>query len=213
MENAMALTNMSWPASLSDAAALEGIFGDEEAADDRREEAGGDEGQALLDEAADRFAIDAQQLSLEEEARPARNERQHDEHEEIIAGKSGSDGYNLVGDRREAFDQDHPGAPFGVGLAKRLDALAVAVERDQPLTERVVKQRADGIAEDAAEHRGDSADERIEPRLRRVGERHGDEDDVRRNGEERALGKGHRGKRRQRVLALGKLDHLVVKAP
>src|SRR5512145_2379866 len=98
MENAIALTSMSWPASLSADAASEGIFGDEEAADDRREEACGDEGQALLDEPADRLAVDAQQLRLEEEARAAGDERQHDEHEEIIAGEAGGDGDDLVRD-------------------------------------------------------------------------------------------------------------------
>src|SRR5262245_48193410 len=199
MENAMALTSISWPASLSEAASLEGIFGNEEAADDRREEAGGDKSQALLDEAADRLAVDAQQFSLEEEARAAGDERQYDEHEKVVAGKSGGNGYDLERDWGQALDQYDPGPPFGIGLAKRLDALAIAVERDQPLSERVVEQRADGVAEHAAEYRGDGADERIEPRLLLIGKRHWDEDDIRRNGEERAFGEGHAGERRQRV--------------
>src|SRR5688572_15789466 len=183
MENAMALTSISWPASLSAEAASERIFGNEEAADDRREEACGDEGQTLLDEPADRLSVDAQQLRLEEEARAAGDERQNHEHEEIIAGKARSDGHDLERDRRQALDQDHPRAPFGIGLAEGLDALAIAVERDQPLAERVVEQRADGIAENAAKHRGDSADERVQPRLLRIGERHRDENHVRRNRE------------------------------
>src|SRR4029079_17419451 len=138
MENAMALTSMSLPASVSDDAASERIFGDEEAADDRREEACGDEGQTLLDEPADRLAVDAQQLRLEEEASAARDERQNHEHEKVVAGEARSDGHDLERDGRKALDQDHPRAPFGIGLAEGLDALPIAVERDQPLAQRVV---------------------------------------------------------------------------
>ena len=167
----------------------------------------------LLDEIADRLAVDAQQLRLEEEARAARDEGQHHEHEKVVAGEAGGDGHDLERDWREPLDQDHPRAPFGIGLAERLDALAIAVERDQPLAERVVEERADGVAENAAKHRGDGADERIEPRLLRVGERHRHEDHVRRNRKERAFGEGHGGEHRQRVLTLGKLDNLVVEAP
>ena len=43
---------------LPDASISEGIFGDEEAADHRGKETGGDQRQPLLDEAADRLAID-----------------------------------------------------------------------------------------------------------------------------------------------------------
>ena len=213
MENAIALTSINLPASVSDDAALESIFGDEEAADDRREEAGGDESQTLLDETADRLAVDAQEFGLEEEARAARDEGQHHEHEKVVAGEARSDGHDLERDRREPLDQDHPGAPLGIGLAERFDPLAIAVERDQPLAERVVEERADGVAENAAEHRGDGTDKGIEPCLLRIGERHGDENHVRRNRKERALGKGYCGQHRQRVLTLGKLDNLVVEAP
>src|SRR5688500_15930272 len=91
--------------------ASEGIFGDEEPADNGGKEAGGDQGQPLLDEAADRLAIDAQQLSLEEEARAPRDNRQRHEHEEIIAGEARGYGHDLVGNRRHALDQDDPRAP------------------------------------------------------------------------------------------------------
>ena len=53
---------------LPDASISEGIFGDDEAADDHGKEAGRDQSQPLLDEVADRLAIDAQQLGLDEEA-------------------------------------------------------------------------------------------------------------------------------------------------
>ena len=55
---------------LADASISEGIFGDEEAADHHGKETGRDQSQPLLDEAADRLAIMAQQLGLDEEARP-----------------------------------------------------------------------------------------------------------------------------------------------
>src|SRR6476659_8092364 len=186
IEKAMAQTSINWPASLSDDAALEGIFGDEEAAHHRGDKASGDEGQPLLDEAADRLAIDAQQLGLEEEARAAGDERQHDKHEKVVAGEARGDSHDLERDWGEPLDQDHPGAPFGIGLAEGVDSLAVAIDLYQPMAARVVEQRADGVAENAAKHRGDGADERIEPRFLRIGERHGHEHDVRRNREERA---------------------------
>src|SRR5581483_6314308 len=104
----------------------EGIFGDQEPADDSGEEAGGDERQPLLDERADRLAEMAQQFRLEKEARAARDERQHDEHEEVIAGETRGDGDDLVGDRRHALDEDDPRPPFGISRAEGLDALAIA---------------------------------------------------------------------------------------
>jgi hypothetical protein len=100
-----------------------------------------------------------------------------------------------------------------VGGAERFEILAIAIDLDEPLAERVVEERSDGVAENAAKHRSDGADERIEPCLRRIGKRHWHEDDVGRNGEERAFGKGHGRERRQRIAPLGKRDHFVVKAP
>ena len=91
-----------------------------------------------------------------------------EEGEEVVAGKTGGNGHDLIGDRRHALDQDDPGAPFRVSGAERRDPLAIAIGRDQPMADGVVEQRADGIAHEAAEHRGDCADERIEPRFLRL---------------------------------------------
>ena len=68
---------------LPDASISERISGDEEAADDRGKEAGGDKGQPLLDEAADWLAEMAQQLRFEKEARAAGDDRQHDEQRKL----------------------------------------------------------------------------------------------------------------------------------
>ena len=172
---------------------------------------GRDQGQPLLDEVADRLTIDAQQLGLEEEARAAGDDRQQHEHEEVVAGEARGDGDDLEGDRGQALDQDDPGAPFGVGRAEGFDPFAIAIGRDQPMADRVVEERADGIAEHAAKHRGDGADQRIKPRLFRLGERHGHENHIGRHGKKRAFGEGDRGQRGKRVAALGKGDDLVVK--
>src|SRR5690349_18783144 len=108
--NTIALARITWRGGLAriglpDASISERIFGDEEAADDRGEEAGGDERQPLLDEAADWLAEVAEQLGLEKEARPAGDDRQHHEHEEVVAGEARGDSDDLVGDRRHALDQ------------------------------------------------------------------------------------------------------------
>src|ERR1700674_2761014 len=86
----------------------ERIFGDKEAADQHGEEAGGDERQALLDEIADRLAIVAEQLGLEEEAGATGDDGKHKEGQKVIAGKARGDGHDLIGDRRHALDQDDP---------------------------------------------------------------------------------------------------------
>src|SRR6266496_4331992 len=87
--------SMRRPATLSDVLISERIFGDEDAAHQDGEETGGDEGQPLLDEFADRLAEVTQQLGLEEEAGAAGDDRQHNEHEEVITGKARGDGHDL----------------------------------------------------------------------------------------------------------------------
>src|SRR5215510_9023841 len=118
MTNTPAQTSMSRAARSSGTRILEGIFGDQEAAHQDGKKAGGDEREALLDEFADLLPEIAKQLGLEEEAHAARDERQHHEHEEIIAGEPRGDRDDLVRDRRHALDQDDPRAPFGVGCAE-----------------------------------------------------------------------------------------------
>src|SRR3989304_7866525 len=91
------------------------------------------------------------------EAHAARHKRQDDEQQEVVAGKSGGDGDDLVRDGRDALEQDDPGAPMRIGLAKGLDLVAVAVKLDQPAADRVVEVGADGLAEDATGDRGGGA--------------------------------------------------------
>src|SRR5690242_4009563 len=124
MANTPAQTSMSRPAKSSGTRILEGIFGDQEAAHQDGKKAGGDEREALLDKFADRLPEIAKQLSLEEEARAARDDGQHNEPEEVIAGETRGDRDDLVRDWRHALDQDDPGAPFGVGHAEGFDAFA-----------------------------------------------------------------------------------------
>src|ERR1700704_3511759 len=213
MTSTMALAAITGRGGLARTPISERIFRDEEAADQHRQEASGDERQPLLDEIADRLAIITQALGLEEEAGAARDDGKHEEGQKVIAGKARGDGHNLVGDGRHALDQDDPGAPFGVGRAKGVDALAIAIDRDQPMADRVVEQRADGVADEAAEHRGDGADQRVEPRLVRLRQRHGHKHHVGRDGEEGAFSEGDYGQRGKRMAALGKRDYLVVEPP
>src|SRR5262245_4993646 len=112
------------------ASILESIFGDQEAADNSREEGGGDEGEPFLDEAADRLAVNAEKLGFEKEPGAPGDEGEHHEPEKTIAGKARGDGHDRVGYRRHALDEDDPMSPFGVSRAEGLDALAVAVDRD-----------------------------------------------------------------------------------
>ncbi len=180
-------------------------------ADHHGKETGRDQSQPLLDKVADRLAINAQQLGLDEEAQAPGDDRQQHEHEEVVAGEARGDGDDLIGDRGHALDQDDPGAPFGVGRTEGIDPLAIAIGRDQPMADGVVEEGADGIAEHAAEHRGDGANQSVEPRLFRLGQRHRHQNHIRWHREKRAFGEGDRGQRRNGVAALGKDDDLVVK--
>ncbi len=125
---------------------------------------------------------------------------------EIVVGEAGRDRDDLVGDRRQALEQDDPGAVFGIGGAKRLDLVAVAVKLDQPLADRVVEQRADGIS-----HMPPATDvtvqiSGVEPRVLRPRERHRNQHHIRRASErtsfprttQRPSTRGHRACRRRR---------------
>src|SRR3954453_22580801 len=90
------------------------------------------ESKPLLDDGARLGAIAVEQKSQQIEADAAGDERQPDEHPEIIAGKTRGDRDDLIGDRRQAFEQDDPGPPLRIGGPERLDLVAVAVELDQP---------------------------------------------------------------------------------
>ena len=137
----------------------------------------------LLDDGARLGAIAVEQKSQQIEADAAGDERQPDEHPEIIAGEARGDRDDFVGDRRQALEQDDPGPPLRVGGAERLDLVAIAVELDQPVPDGIVEQRADRIAEHASGDRREGADMRVEPGPIRPRQRHRDQHRVRRGSE------------------------------
>src|SRR5579872_142340 len=103
------------------------------------------------------LAITIEQERQQKEAGAARNDRKDDKQPEIVPGKARRDCDNLVGDRREPLEQNDPGAPLRISGAKGLDLVAIAVEMNEPGAERVIQQRADRIAENAAGNRGKRA--------------------------------------------------------
>ena len=134
------------------------------------------------------------------------NERQ------VVAGETGGDGHQLERDRRQPLEQDDQRAPFGIGGAELLHPLAITIGRDQPRADGVVEERADRVAEKAAEHRGNRADEGVVAGARRIGERHRHQDHVRRDRKERALRERHRRERRHRMAARGEAHRPVIEA-
>ena len=63
-----------------------------------------------------------------EKARATRDDRQHDEQDEIVIKRARHDGDKLIGDGRQPFDEDEPRAPFGVKFFQRWDAIGIAIE-------------------------------------------------------------------------------------
>ncbi len=70
-----------------------------------------------------------------------------------------------------------------------------AVELQDRQADRFIEVVADGVAEQPTEHRCDSGDSRVPPRLLPVAEHHRYQHDVRRDGEERAFDEGDEGER------------------
>ena len=97
--------------------------------------------------AVDRRPEPPEQRREAEEPRPAGEDRQDDEPEQVVAREARRDGHELVGDRRQAFQQDDPVAVLGIGRAEGLRALVEPVELEQPCADRIVEQRADRVAE------------------------------------------------------------------
>src|SRR5690349_23273777 len=107
----------------------------------------------LFDPDANPVAITVEQNRDHEKSAAARDDRQDDKQPDVEVGKARGDGDEFVGSWRQSLQQNDPRAIFGVARAESLDLVAKPIELDQPLSERVVKQRADGITEDAAQHR------------------------------------------------------------
>src|SRR6187551_3883822 len=91
------------------------------------------ETQPFLDDGARLRPVAVEQKSQQIETDTAGDERQPDEHPEIVAGKARSNRHNLIGDRREALEQDDPGPPLRISLPKSIDLVAVTVKLDQPV--------------------------------------------------------------------------------
>src|SRR5215831_14462541 len=142
------------------------------------------EGEPLLDDDSSTVAIAVEQERLQIETHAARNDREQHERNDRISGEPGRDGDDLVGNRRHALDQDDPGTPLRIGFAERLDFVAVAIELDQPLADRIIQHGADEVAEQAAEYRGPGAESRVAPGLVRARERHRYQHDIGRHRQE-----------------------------
>src|SRR5664279_2026996 len=118
------------------------VYRDHDADDDHGGAQQHPQSQTFFDEVPGPLAITVQQGSQQKEAPCPRNDREQDKQPKIIAGKPGSDRYDLVGDRGEALEQDDPGAPLRVSGAKGLDLVTIAIKVNQPGADRVVQQRA-----------------------------------------------------------------------
>src|SRR5262249_32121193 len=79
------------------------------------------EREPLLDDDARTWTIAMEQEGDEIEAHPARDDRQEDERDDGVGGEAGRDGDDLVGNRRQALEQDDPRSPFHIGIAERID--------------------------------------------------------------------------------------------
>src|SRR5262249_16503942 len=91
---------------------------------DDEEQPQGDRVESSLDELADKLAIKVNESANYEEAGAARDNRSQDENDEIEMGKAAEDRDELVRNRREALDQDHPEAPLGELRFEVLGAIA-----------------------------------------------------------------------------------------
>src|ERR1700688_4776958 len=126
---------------------------DEKSSDDENQKAQQDQFEPLFDEYTHRLPEQVREPGFERKRRTSRDDGQQHKQPEIVAGKSGGDGGELVGDGGHALDQDDGGAPFRVGGAERIQSVAVAVGLNQPMADRIVEKRADRIAQQSAENR------------------------------------------------------------
>src|ERR1035437_4919940 len=134
----------------SNNAALNQVYRNHDAADEHGGKQRGPQGQPFLDDVARELPLAVEQESQQKKTHSTRDNRQKKEQNEIVARKSGRNGHDLIGDRRQALDHDDPGAPLRVSGAEGFDLIAVAVEMDQPGADRVIKQPPDPLADDAA---------------------------------------------------------------
>src|ERR1051326_5450647 len=115
------------------------------------------EAEPLLDDLACSQTVPAEQECGEIEPHPARDNRAHDEQEQVEPGKTGDDRHQLVGYRRDALEQDDPRPVAAIGFAKGIDLVAEAVDVNEPVSNRIIEYRPDEVADQAARHRGGRA--------------------------------------------------------
>ncbi|MNE57867.1 hypothetical protein D3C80_1528570 [compost metagenome] len=91
----------------------------------------------------------------------------------------------------------------------RLEGVGLAQDGQHPHADRL-QEIADGVAQQAAQDRGHSADRGVEVGAFRLGQHHGRQHDVRRNGEEGAFREGDHGQRPGRVTVAGQREDPVI---
>src|SRR5262245_41002967 len=134
-------------------------------------------------------AVAVQQKRQYKKSGTAGDNREQSKQPKVVAGKSRRNCHNLVGDRSQTLEQDDPGAPFGVGLAKRLDLVAVAIKTDKPGAHGVIEKRPNGIAEQAPCNRRHGAPRRNDVCAPWPSQRHRDQHYVGGHRKERAFRK------------------------
>src|SRR5215216_4873981 len=145
-------------------------------ADDERGHADGEpERQPFFDDGASARTIAVEEESDQVETHPARDDGQKNERDDRVFRKTRRNGYDLVWNRRHAFEQDDPGSPLDIGFAEGLDLAAIAIELHQPQSERLVEIIANCPAEHATGDRCERAHRSVEVRLIRPRQRHRDE--------------------------------------
>src|SRR6516165_2979740 len=165
----------------------EQIEGGDNAGDQRHPGDRDPEAQSFFDDRACLRAVAVEQERLDVKSHAARDDRQHNEQEQIVACEARGNGHDFIGDRGEPLEQDDPAAPLRVSRAECVDLFAVAVELDQPETDRIVKHGAYEITEHDAGDRRQGAHGRVEPGPVRPRERHWNQHRVGRDRKERAF--------------------------
>src|SRR5262245_41784171 len=94
--------------------------------------------------------VAVQQKRQYEETGAARDDRKKQKQPEIVAGKARRNGHDLIGNWRKALKKDDPAAPVRIGVAKSLHLVAVAIDLDQPSTNRIIENCTDSVTEQPA---------------------------------------------------------------
>ena len=166
----------------------------------------------LLDDHAGLRAVAVEQKSQQIEADAARDERQPEEHPEIVTGKARGDCYNFIRNRREALEQNDPGAPLRIGAAEGIDLIAIAVQLDQPVPDRVDKAARRWHSRACLRQPTYGTDMRVEPGAVGPRQRHRDQHRVRRDRKNRAFQKRDHAHQPGCIGLLGGANAPVVKA-